>query len=299
MTKNKIIPFQTPEIFLRQAEAYLNQPDLILADKSKAVPMLQKAFQFADLVFKKEIMLNLVSLVPEEISCWLYKIMTDEDQEDELRYQAAIDLSLSAEHLENTTQVIETLIMDARSDDPDIRLLSTIALGWRENHQGVLPLLERVFDKDEFVQQAAINSLTNIRDDRVLPFLLDRLESAPQLQKRSILSNLYYFSDQENKIKPVYLKMLESSDPELRLDALANVITLYPMEEMFRKYKKLLADPEVQIRKTVLRTLLKQGTVREFKKIEATEIEGFIHDQEDMEIKKQALNLLRKIQSVK
>lgn len=63
-------------------------------------------------------------------------------------------------------------------------------MGWEGNTQAAIPLIELLYDSDIRVQQTAVNALSNLRDDRILSLMLERLEHGPLEQKRCILFNL-------------------------------------------------------------------------------------------------------------
>ena len=124
--------------------------------------------------------------------------------------------------LEKAKKYVDSLeIFFEEGDHADLRLHANFAVGQEGNFQAAIPLIERLYDSDIQVQQTAVNALCNLRDDRILNLLLERLEHGPLEQKRCILFNLWRFYSKQEEVTNIYLKYLEHEDPDLRFDALA------------------------------------------------------------------------------
>ncbi|MDD5225194.1 MAG: HEAT repeat domain-containing protein [bacterium] len=241
---------------------------------------------------KIEALLLLASFAKSEASRILYEMIKDESECEEIRNHASIQLSVVGSFLKDPQPLVEKLLSDLESPDADLRLYATFALGWEGNHQAAIPLIGRLYDTDVRVQQNAVNALCNIRDDRILDMLLERLEHGPEEQKRAILFNLWRFYSKREEVKNVYLKYLEHENADLRFDALVLLGPLEEEESFFEEYRKCLSDSDQRIRRLALKMLAEDCGSR------LTEIREEISalvDDPDMEIKRLAMNILKKV----
>ena len=134
--------------------------------------------------------------------------------------------------------------------------------------------------------------MCNLRDDRILPLLLERLEHGAAEQKRSILLNLWRFNSKRKEVTEVYLKCLDNKEPDVRFDALACLGLLIDVGAHLEVYRKCLKDPDNRIRGLAIRRLADDAgdaAMRSF----PTEIEALLQDP-DMEVKRAALKILGK-----
>jgi HEAT repeat protein len=158
--------------------------------------------------------------------------------------------------LENKKQLfVDKLIQDIKSPDPLVRRLAAFALGWEGNAQAAIPLIELLYDKDIDVQQTAVNALSNLRDDRILNLLIERLDNGPLDQKRSILYNLWRFYSRQDEVIDVYVKYLDHPDEELRYDALVLLGPVVATEALLETYGRCLHDPNPRVRRLALKRL--------------------------------------------
>jgi len=139
--------------------------------------------------------------------------------------------------------------------DPIVRAGAAFALGWRGNAAAAIPLIELLYDPDVQVQQSAVNALSNLEDDRILGLLLDRLNHASLEQRRSILYNLWRFTDQRETVAEVYLRVLEHTEDELRVDALVLLGMIGGIKHHQPAYRKFLEDPNARIRELAYKEL--------------------------------------------
>lgn len=184
------------------------------------------------------------------------------------------------------------MLKEIESSDAERRLHATFAIGWEGNSQAAFSLIERLYDSDLRVQQAAVNALCNLRDDRILDLLLDRLEHGPLEQKRSILFNLWRFYSKREEVTEVYLRYLEHEDPELRFDALVCLRPIAEAREYLEVYRKCLKDKDGRIRELALKRLAEEAGESVLESLRA-EIEALLNDP-NMKVKKAALKILRK-----
>ena len=238
-------------------------------------------------------MLVLGSFAKEEVVWPLYDMMTDPSEIGEIRHDAAIQLSVIGALLKEPQPLIDKLLEEIESTDAERRLHATFAIGWRGNfHEAATSLIGRLYDPDPQVQETAINALCNLRDDRILDLLVDRLEHGPSAQKRSILFNLWRFDSKEQKVRDIYLKCLENDDPDIRFQALVCLRPVTEVREHLEAYRKCLKDKDGRIRELALKRLAEEGGESVLESVRA-EVE-FLLDDPDMKIKKAALNILKK-----
>lgn len=237
-------------------------------------------------------MLLLASFAKPEASWIFYEMIKNESEGEEIRNNASIHLSVVGPFLKDPQPLVEKLLNDLESPDADLRLYATFALGWEGNHQAAIPLIGRLYDSDIRVQQNAVNALCNIRDDRILNMLLERLEHGPEEQKRAILFNLWRFYSKREEVKNVYLKYLEHENAEMRFDALVLLGPLEEDENFVEVYRKCLRDNDQRIRKLALERLSENsGSLLP----ETREEISVLVDDPDMEIKRLAMNILKKL----
>jgi hypothetical protein len=292
MEENNVIEFESRKKILAAARKYIDSPELFLAEKDKAVPLLSKTLKFAERDIKVEVMLLLASFAKPEASWIFYEMIKNESEGEEIRNNASIHLSVVGPFLKDPQPLVEKLLNDLESPDADLRLYATFALGWEGNHQAAIPLIGRLYDSDIRVQQNAVNALCNIRDDRILNMLLERLEHGPEEQKRAILFNLWRFYSKREEVKNVYLKYLEHENAEMRFDALVLLGPLEEDENFVEVYRKCLRDNDQRIRKLALEMLSENsGSLLP----EMREEISVLVDDPDMEIKRLAMNILKKL----
>ena len=97
--------------------------------------------------------------------------------------------------------------------------------------------------------------MSNLQDDRILGLLLDRLNHASLEQRRSILYNLWRFSDRLEMVTEVYLRILDHAEDELRVDALVLLGMIGGIKHHLSAYHKFLKDTNARIRELAYREL--------------------------------------------
>lgn len=291
MKKNNIIEFEPKRRSLELAERYTDSLELFLQEREQAVPLLLKALKYADKELKRRIIFVLGSFAKEEISRPLYDILSDKSEEEDMRQDAAIQLSVIGPFLKDPQPLIDRLLKDMESPDAELRLHAAFAIGWEGNYQAAIPLIERLYDSDLRVQQTAVNALCNLRDDRTLNLLLERLEHGPLEQKRCILFNLWRFYSRQEEVTNVYLKYLEHENPDLRFDALVLLGAVKEAPTYPEVYRRCLKDENPRIRELALKRLAEEsgGLAQELRK----EIEALIDDPH-VGVKKAALKILKR-----
>ncbi len=289
---NRVIGFDPKERILEKAKNYVESVDLFLDERDRAIPLLLRALKHADGELKAEILFLLGSFAKEESIGPLYEIMTDGTEDEEIRNHAAIQISVMGPLLKDPQPLIDSLLKDIASADAELRLHATFALGWEGNFQAAIPLIERLYDSDDRVRQTAVNALCNLRHDRILPLLLERLEHGGSEQKHCILLNLWRFTAKRQEVIDVYLKCLEHDDPNIRFDALACFGLLVEAQDHLQVYRKLLKDQDKRIRGLAIRRLAEDAADAAMQSF-PTEIESLLEDP-DMKVKRAALGILAK-----
>jgi len=292
MEKNRVIKFDSKERILKKARSYVESVETFFDESEQAIPLLLKAMKLADRDFKREIMLLLGSFAKDAVVWPLYDLMTDPSESEEIRHDAAIQLSVIGPLLKNSQRLVDRLLQEIGSTDAQRRLHATFAIGWEGNFQAATSLIERLFDSDSEVQQTAVSALCNLRDNRILDLLLDRLNHGPFEQKRIILFNLWRFYSKREKVTQVYIKCLEHEDPELRFDALVCLGPITEVRNHVDVYRKCLKDKDSRIRELALKRLAEELTEIILESLRA-EIEPLIDDP-DMTVKRAAVKVFSK-----
>jgi len=265
---------------------YIDNPGLLLAERSRAVPLLLRALPQGDLELRREILLLLGTFAKEEISWPLYAIMTDPREPDEFRDQAAIYMSVIGAFLDDPQPLIRRLVADLDNGDPEMKVRAVIALGWEGNLQAVLPLIECLYDSDQEIQEVAVTALCNLREGRVMRLLADRMTHCSPDQKRAILFNLWRFRDRQDEVVALYQRELENGDPALRLDVLMLLGQLDEQPAHEALYRSLLHDVDPRIRGLALERLGAMGAVAQ------EEALIFVRDPA-MDVKRAAMKVLQ------
>ena len=292
MNKGKVVKFETKERLFEKVQTYIDSIERFIEDWDKAVPLLLKALRHADNKLKNEIILLLGSFAKQEVAWPLYEMIIDPNEEEEIRNMASIQLSVISSFLKQPQPLIDRLLEDLKSRDPELRRHAAFALGWEGNTQAAIPLIGLLYDSDIEVQQTAVNALSNLRDDRIISLMLERLEHGPLEQKRCILFNLWRFYSKQKEVISVYLKYLDHADPDLRFDALVLLGSIVEIEEYIPVYRRCLRDKDPRIRALALREL---GEVsREDLLGLRNEIKDMLLDSH-MEIKQAALKILKRL----
>jgi len=216
----------------------------------------------------------------------------DPDESEDSRHDASIQLSVIFPFLKDPQPIIDRLVRDLNHPAPVMRMNAAFALGWEGNAQAAIPLIERLYDDDSRVQQNAVNALANLRDDRILSLMLERLRHGPKDQKRAILLNLWRFYSKRDEVIAVYLEYLEHDDDDLRFDALVLLGLVTEAGTHLDAYIRSLSDSDPRIRALALRELA------EFNKEDLSglrkQVENMLSDPE-MGVKRAAMEVLKKL----
>jgi HEAT repeat protein len=201
-------------------------------------------------------------------------------------------LSVVAPFLKDRQTLFDRLAQEITSPDPDRRLHATFAMGWKGNSQAAISLIERLYDSDPRVQQTAVNALCNLRDDRILDLLLDRLNNGSLDQKKIILFNLWRFHSKQEEVTKVYLKCLHDENPEIRFDALVCMRPITDVRDHLEVYRECLRDKDGRIRQLALKRLAEEAGESVLESLRE-EVKPFLDDP-DMKIKTAALKILKR-----
>ncbi len=292
MSKSNIIEFESKKILLKRAIAYIESLELFLEEQDRAVPLLLKILKDADSKTMHKIVLLLGSFAKQEVALPFYRIMKDPEENQETRHIVSVQLSVITPLLYDPQPLIDKLLEDIKGPDPELKCYAAFALGWEGNTQAAIPLIELLYDKDPDVQQTAVNALSNLRDDRILGLMLERLEHSALEQKRCILFNLWRFPSKQDEVTAVYLKYLNHENSDLRLDALTLLRIMSDNVKLMPIYRKCLQDSNSRVRCLALKN------IGEAESIEVVGLEDEITkmlSDPDMEVKKEALKVLKKI----
>ncbi len=292
MRKNRVTEFEPRERILEKAKKLIESPELFSAESDQAVSLLLRAMKHADRDLKREIMFVLATFARDEIVWPLYDLMTDPSETEEIRHDAAIQLSVIGPLLQDPQPLLDRLLKQIESSDAEQRLHSTFAIGWEGNCQAATSLIGRLYDTDPRVQKTAVSAMCNLRDDRILDLLVDRLAHGSLEQRKSILFNLWRFHSKGDKVTKVYIRYLEHEDPDLRFDALVCLGPITEAREHLDVYRKCLRDNDGRIRELALKRLGEEAGESILQSLRA-EIEPLLDDP-NMNVKKAALKIVRK-----
>jgi HEAT repeat protein len=101
MKQNRVIEFDSKETILKKARRYVASVETFFDEGERAIPVLLKALKPADRDLKRAIMLLLGSFAKEAVVWPLYDLMTDSSETEEIRHDAAIQLSVVGPFLNN------------------------------------------------------------------------------------------------------------------------------------------------------------------------------------------------------
>jgi HEAT repeat protein len=292
MKKNPVIELEPKARIVERARKYIESVESFLDDGDQAVSLLLRALKYADRDLKREIMLVLGSFAKEAVVWPLYDIMIDPAESEDVRHDAAIQLSVISPFLKDPQLLVDRLLEEIKSSDAERRLHATFAIGWEGNFQAATSLIGRLYDTDTRVQQTAVNALCNLRDDKIFDLLLDRLDHGPLEQKSAILFNLWRFDSKGERVKEVYIEYLEHEEPDIRFDALVCLGPISETGDYPEVYRKCLKDKDDRIRELAVKRMSEEAGTSVLKLFRA-EIEGLLHDP-NMKVKKAALQILRK-----
>jgi len=292
MNQSKVIDFESRERLIEKAGSYIESVELFLKERDRAVPLLLKVLKYADHKLKQKIILLLGDYAREEAAWPLYRILIDPEENKEFRRFATIQLSIIFPFLEEPQPLIDSLLENLKSPDPELRTNAAFALGWEGNIKIAIPLIDLLYDSDIQVQQSAVNALTNLRDDRIFNLLIERLEHGSLEQRRSILFNIWRFSSRRKEAEKVYLKYLDHDNDVLRHDALVLLGSVSEAAEHIAEYRRCLNDEVPHIRALALERLYEVGRddLLSFKE----EIENMLSDP-NMEVKRAAIKILKRL----
>jgi HEAT repeat protein len=292
MKTSNVILFQSRARLQKKARFYVEDPERFLEEREQAVPLLLKALKHVDRPLKSRILLLLGGFGGEDVVWPLLHLLTDPGEVEEVRHDAAIQLSVTGSFLKKPQALIDQLVLALKNTDPIVRAGAAFALGWRGNAAAAIPLIELLYDPDVQVQQAAVNALSNLEDDRILGLLLERLNHAALEQRRSILYNLWRFSDRRDTVAEVYLRILDHVEDELRVDALVLLGMIDGMKHHLAAYRKFLKDADARIRELAFNKLA--GLTPQELVALRSDIEAGLTDPE-AKVKRAALKALQKM----
>jgi HEAT repeat protein len=155
--------------------------------------------------------------------------------------------------------LVDSLLEDLNSTDAELRSYVALALGWEGNHRAVDALIDRLDDQDEFVQQAAVNALSNLQTDRAYDLMLERLAQGRPEHKRAILFALWRFHSRRDEVAALYKEQLEMADDELRFDAFVLLGRVTDTREQIPFYRYCLEDRDPRVREKALEKLAELG----------------------------------------
>ncbi len=247
-----VIPFDGRERLLTRVCAYVTAVDELIRDGDRAVDLLIKGFPLADDDLKVKIVIMLGTLANTRVAWLLTDIMCDACQGESIRQAAAIQISVVAGLLPETDTLADRLLAQLDNPSPFARANAVFALGWEGNLKAAPDLIDSLSDEDIEVQQAAVNALSNLRDERLFSLLAQRLEQGSKEQQRSILYNLGHFPSKHGDVLQICKTFMFHKDADLRYDALMVMNSVADTAESLPLYEHCLGDDDPRIRELVL-----------------------------------------------
>jgi HEAT repeat protein len=254
--KGRVIRFNAQERLLAKARAYASNAGELVQQSDRAIVLLNQAFKSADEDLKIQIVLMLGALVRPQVVWPLYKLMHDVDESELIRHAAAVQLSVLGGLLPECGPLVSQLVDDLRHQDPFVRANAAFALGWEGNREATDCLIECLDDEDPEVQQAAVNALANLRDERLFGLLAGRISQGAREQKRTILYNLFRFTTRKAEAISIYERFIREGDRDLRYDALMVFQILVEPVRHMALYQDCLTDGDHRVRELALLHLL-------------------------------------------
>lgn len=249
---DNIIPFDCKERLLAKARGYLNSIEELVQDGDQGIELLLKAFNCADEQLKVKIVIMLGTIARPKVVWTLLEIMQNDDQGESIRQAAAIQISVIGATLKEPGKLIGHLRRDLESDIPFVRANAAFALGWEGNIAVAPDLIDCLSDDDLDVQQAAVNALSNLKDDSLFTLLTKRLQKGAKEQQRSILYNLGHFPSRHGEAAQICRTFLFHKDADLRYDAMVVLHSVSEPVQDLELYEHCLEDPDARIRELAL-----------------------------------------------
>ena len=178
--------------------------------------------------------------------------MRDASHSENVRQAAAIQISVLGATLEEKEALVLQLRTDLEADIPSIRANAAFALGWEGNSPAIPDLIDCLGDEDLEVQQAAVNALSNLRDESLFTMLAMQLQKGAKEQQRSILYNLSHFPSRYGEAARICRTFVHHSDADLRYDALVVLNSLSDATRELEIYEHCLEDADARIRELAL-----------------------------------------------
>lgn len=255
METGKLIPLNRSHRLMRRARFYLTQPDLFFEDPENGVSALLDALPFADTSALLK-MIPLLGYAGRDRVLWpIYHLMSDRRDNEQVRHTAAIQLGLAASLSDDPSPLNRKLIADLDHPDSAVRSASALALGWYGNTAAVNALFAHLDDTDRDAQAAMVTALTSIGGKRVLDGLKNRLKDSDIELQRSILLNIWRFSDVDDDIETVYLEWVHRLPDDMGVDILIGMSMLPLSANILSLYDGMLTADDPRIRRQVLENL--------------------------------------------
>jgi hypothetical protein len=241
---------------LSKAHAFLEDPARLLSDPAGGVEILLDALPYADTPTLLKI-IPLLGYAGRDRVLWpIYRLMEDPHGSEQVRNLTAIQLGLAASLSDDPSALNQTLIDNLDHPDASLRIASALALGWQGNHAAVNALFIHLNDTDEDVQAALVTALASIGEIPIFERLKKRLNTADMELARSILLNLWRFSDIGDRVTDIYLEWMQVAPDHLHPDILSGLSMLPLSPGILDLYNGLLAGDCPRIKKQIISHLL-------------------------------------------
>jgi len=283
-----IIEFKSEKYFLDKLKEYSDNLELFFEEYEEAVPVVIKHFKSVDEDIKLKLLLLLGSFAKEESKDFFYEIAINSNEIEMIKDTAALNIAHALRNTSNNEDLIKSLLKDLNNPKKSKRKYAIRSLGFEGNYKAALALIELLFDEDTEIQQCAINSLSNIKDPKIVTLLKNQLKNASQEKALTILFNLWRFEEKREEILPIYISYIKGPDSELKFYSLSFLENISSPDEHIKLFSDLVKDKDKRIRKIVVRYLETCHT------IQSEPLLLQLLKDEDMEVKQAAINALKR-----
>lgn len=286
----QVVEFNHERLLLEKARQLLNTPLLLHEKRDSTLSCLLQAIKYADTDLRHKIVILLSGFAGNDLVWPLLEIMTDKQESDEHREQAALYINFLAPFITDSQQLTDRLLALLSSENEENRVLSIMTLGWEGNLAASFALVDCLYDSSIEIQEIAAISICNLKDNAVFSILEERIMNGSFDQKRAILYGISRFSDSAAKVRGIYRHELEYGDPRLKFDILLLLKHVEKSREDNEIYMGYLDDENERVRSLAIERLGEAGLIsREMAR-------NFLGDS-SMEVKRAAMKILHQLKT--
>ena len=252
---SRVLRFEPVAEALRRVREMVDDPERLLAAGDDVLARIRRAFPHADDDLRQRMLLALTAVLDaDKAASWLLELMRDAELDGWLREQVAAHLARFASRADDVEGIVDQILAELGSADPDLRRLAARALGWPGNVLAMGALVDKLFDDDQEVRVAAVGSLAKLEEDGLFRLLADRMERAGRAERRAILFHLSEFPERRAEVAAIYRREIAAAkdDPEARLEAFASLRLVGEAGAQLDDIRAALDDPSPKLRRAAL-----------------------------------------------